>query len=108
VAAQGAYVYIIAEGTLYIVGVSDPAQPVEVGSLGFDDVPEWGAQVAAAGEFVYVAGENRLHVVDTSDPAAPREGLAYDLSAHTVTGMAAVGDCVYVAAGSGGLDILCH
>jgi len=44
-------------------------------------------------------------MVDVSDPAAPEETLFYD-ALKSGNGIAAAGDCVYVADGAAGLVIL--
>lgn len=64
-----AYIAAGAAG-LRIVDVTDPATPVEVGSLEFEpNVAVTG--VALGGQFVYLATTAGLRVVDVSDPTRP-------------------------------------
>jgi hypothetical protein len=56
---------------LRVIDVSNPAAPVEVGSI---DTPDLACDVSVVGGLTYVAdGTSGLRVVDVSDPAAPVE-----------------------------------
>ncbi|MDP2949532.1 MAG: hypothetical protein Q8P22_08340, partial [Chloroflexota bacterium] len=73
VALQGHYAYVVGEhglgSSLYILDVSDPSQPKEIGEY----VHSWrGFHVAVQGDRAYMEGE-ALVTVDISDPAHPVE-----------------------------------
>jgi hypothetical protein len=72
VAVSGGYAYLAdIAGGLRVISVSNPAHPVEVGSL---DLPGWAAAVAVDGTYAYVASfDGGLRVVSVSNPAHPVE-----------------------------------
>jgi hypothetical protein len=75
VAVEGDYVYIADdESGLRVVNVSDPAHPVEVGSLPMPGyAPFW--DVAVQGNYAYIVADwqGGLRVVDVSVPETPTE-----------------------------------
>ena len=76
VAVVGNYAYVAAgRGGLYIVDVSDPTEPVEVGSC-----PTWmePGRVTVDGKYAYITVSNGLWVGDVSNPADPVQVGLYD------------------------------
>lgn len=63
--------YVGCDKDLYMMDVSNPAAPVEVG---FYDLPEgdgrWG-QLEISGDYAYILNRGNLHVLDISDLSAP-------------------------------------
>ena len=69
VKVQGRYAYIVADKTVSVVDISNPAAPRREGAYTFPD-RIWGFSVA--GSFVYVADDLAgLAILDVSNPAAP-------------------------------------
>jgi len=63
-------------GGLRIVNVSDPINPVEVGSC---QTPDYALDVAVSGNYAYIADDwGGLRIIDVSDPTAPWEVGFYD------------------------------
>ena len=92
-------------GWLGVVDVSDPAQPVLVGSLsiGTWELP---TGIDASGGHVYVASlYYGLRVFDVSDPTAPRRVGALDLATQCED-VVVWRDLAFVAAGYAGLQIV--
>ncbi len=96
----GDHAYLAAYGAgLIILDVSDPAVPVEIGSV--DPGPAHGIEVL--GDYAYIAaGGNKMAVVDVSDPTNPVEvgsggipGVALDVGV--------IGNLVYVASHDAGV-----
>jgi hypothetical protein len=85
-----------------VIDVSNPAAPVEIGSV---DTPHWADRdVAVAGGLVYVpTSGSGLRVIDVSSPAAPFELGASIAGAIDVD---VVGELVYLAGGGAGLRII--
>ena len=95
VASQGGLAFVATGPRLVIVDISDPANPVQVGSY---EMPLGHARdVAVAGGFAYIAGgEAGLHIVDVSTVTNPVEAGS---SAAAVSAWAVdvAGDYAYVA-----------
>ena len=97
VAVQGEYAYVASQhGDLYIVDISDPANPTEIGSY---DIPAgyYQVDIAVVGKYLYFpAGSNGVRILDISTPAVPTEVAFYDTpgAAYSVT---ADGNYAYVA-----------
>lgn len=114
-AVAGDYAYVFtaessrgapSDDSLRVVDISNPVNPVEVGSY---DIPDWyyppgdsseealriSNDMVAAGNQVYVF-DDRLYVVDVSDPTSPTEADIYSLPATVLV----EGDCVYLIDGS--------
>lgn len=69
VKVQGRYAYIVADKTVSVVDISNPAAPRREGAYTFPD-KIWGFSVA--GSFVYVADDLAgFAILDVSNPAAP-------------------------------------
>ena len=102
-AVKGDYAYIAGwDADLWIIDVSDPASPVEVG---FCETRGLAYDVAVAGRYAYVADGIGLRVIDVSDPASPVEAGYYDTPGEA-NGVAVAGGYAYIADGGGGLFIV--
>jgi hypothetical protein len=66
-------------GGVLIFDVSDPATPLEVARIGFDD-PAMGAvlDIDVAGDHAYVAADTGLRILDVSDPSQAFEVGRFD------------------------------
>jgi len=64
------FVYLTDGAGIYIINVSDPADPMEVSFLETD---EWTTALAVSGDYLYHIDEYGFHVVDISDPENPFE-----------------------------------
>lgn len=105
---EGDYAYVPAQrptvfgerGSLQIVDVSDPSNPVGVGAVtgrSFYDVHVEGTTVYAA------ALGGGLRIYDATDPANPAELGFVTISGGSALSVAKDGDIAYVAAGGAGL-----
>jgi hypothetical protein len=89
---SGDYAYVTG-WAFHVIDVSDPAQPVRVGSA----APRGGAlDIYVEGQFAYVAGVG-LHVYDIRDPARPLRVGGYDTGNSTVRSVSVSGSYVYLA-----------
>jgi hypothetical protein len=104
VVVAGNYAYLVNYfNGLYIINVSDPAHPTQVG---FYDTSgnAWG--VAVVGNYAYVTvGSSGLRIINIANPAAPIEAGFYDTPGAAVD-VAVVGNYAYVADGDSGLRII--
>jgi hypothetical protein len=101
---QGDYAYI-ADYTagLYVVDVSDPVNPFEVGSTLISDTA-YGIDVSD--NYAYVAAQGTgLWVADVSDPANPVVVGNNDTSGNAFE-VEIIGDFAYVVAGTAGLRVI--
>jgi len=97
-----AYVTIRSSG-LKVINISDPANPVEVGSCATSGAAY---AVAVDGDYAYVAdGSNGLRVIDISVSSNPTVVGGYG-EGVTYLGVTVSGDYAYVAAGGDGLVVL--
>ena len=106
VAVSGSYAYVPVAYFLFVIDVSTPASPIEVGSVRLD-----GGPMAVSGSYAYVMGSDswRLLVIDVSTPSSPFE-VGFSDTAGWPTGVAVSGEFVYVAEYSAGVEIFnaCH
>lgn len=81
---------------LYLIDVSDPAAPVEIGSVA---LPDQAKDVHVSGDYAYVAAYAAgVRVIDISDPANPQEVGSYPLPPdHRAFGLDVAGDRLYLA-----------
>lgn len=96
VAVSGRYAYI-ASGDLYIVDISNPEAPIQVGVY---DIPGVGGAVDLdiSGNYLYAASlGSGLVILDLSNPTAPAPVSVVSLNARDVT---VVGNLAYVTLGS--------
>jgi hypothetical protein len=104
VTVAGTHVYVTdVYSGLYVIDVSDPADPRIVGSVG---TPGLANGVAVAGSYAYVAdGQSGLMVIDISNPAAPQIVGEADTpdNAH---GVAVLGTYAFVADSHSGLQVI--
>ena len=102
VAVAGNYAYVAAgDSGLRIIDVADPSAPTEMGFYDGRNAED----VAVAGDYAFITGWQVVRIINVADPAVPTEAGMYTTQAR-VTGVAAAGDYVYVAAGDAGLVIL--
>ena len=111
-AVRDQYLYVAAaEGGLHIFDVTDPAAPLWASRLGADINA---SSVAVGGDYAYIADydhggvghfDGQLVVVNIADPYAPVIVGTYPLAA-LVTGVALVGQHVFVSNWCGGLDVI--
>jgi hypothetical protein len=99
----GDFAYIVAEGGLQIVDLSDPTHPYEVGCTYTTHAVVDLALTGAAG--VLLGDRGRLQWIDLSRPAAPVVVAALQLAGRP-TALAYAGGHVYVAAGDAGLHVV--
>jgi hypothetical protein len=104
VAVCGGYAYVADEDSgLRVISVTDPTNPVEVGSC---CVPDRTWFVTLSGGYAYVAGHYMgMRVISIADPARPME-VGYFGSTGQVSGVAVSGSFAHVAAGMAGLRIV--
>ena len=97
------YAYVAADGLLSILNISDPSNPVQVGSY---DTPGSTRGVYVSGNYAYVADSSSgLRVIDISTPASPSEVGYYDTPGSAV-GVFISGNYAYVADGVSGLRVI--
>jgi hypothetical protein len=107
IAMSGMYAYIATQGGgLSVIDVSNPYQPVEIGS---EDMPGYGGKDAVvSGGLAYVGNYtpygSYLRVVDVSDPFNPTE--IGNLETPEPRDLALEGDHIYCAAAGRGLRII--
>jgi len=111
IAVAGSYAYLATRndvvqpgtGSLWVVDVSDPAHPVEVGRW---VAPTRAWDVAVWGGYAYVTPTlgTDLWVVDVSDPANPIQVGSWTAPGY-ISGVTASGGYVYVG-GEGGVHVL--
>jgi len=132
VAVAGSYAYVAAKyAGLYVINVSDPANPIQVGDCttgdgdvaivnisdpaspyeaGHYDTPGDAYDVAVSGSYAYVADyDGGLRVISVADPANPYEvgHYEYDSSSGTQAwGVYVVDDYAYIAEAWGGLRVI--
>ncbi|MBD3334965.1 MAG: hypothetical protein GF355_05570, partial [Candidatus Eisenbacteria bacterium] len=105
VAVQGDYAYAAeASRGLYVLDVSDPFAPVEVGRT---DVPEAALDIVVDGDYAYIGDlSGGLIIFDVSDPTAPVQMGELAFGGGGASGVAVAGDLAYCAAHSNGLQIV--
>ena len=99
--AVGTMVYVTDMLGLHIIDASDPAAPV---SASFTPVG-LAKGVKVVGATAYVAGGPGLVVFDVSDPSVPTQRASHN-TPQPSRGLAVMGDTVFVADGSLGLQII--
>ncbi len=98
-----AYVADYAGDRLVVIDVSNPAEPVLLGSC---DTPLNPTDLSISGNYIYVANRNHgMRVIDITDPYAPVEVGIYDTPGRAY-GIKALGDLAYVADYTCGFVIL--
>jgi|GEM_PF-2008553 len=97
---HGNRLYVATGGALSIWDITDPAFPVNLGSLALGGAPE---AVAVAGNTAFVAaGAGGMHVVDVTNPAAPV--LRATVASTAAEGVDVDGDLAAVALGVSGVN----
>ena len=65
------YAYVADWGRLFVVDVTNPSFPQEVGFLSHDDYPP--NQLLSMGHYLYLVGGQNLHIIDVSIPSEPQQ-----------------------------------
>lgn len=105
---DGIYAYIRTSGSMEVVDISIPSQPVEIGSFNYTHYPSHSGSYAIEKyqDYVYLGGDGlgEIFVIDVSDPYNPSQAgmidvydWSPDISVHN--------DHLYVAGYWGGLEI---
>lgn len=104
ITVAGDYAFLAdGEGGLWVINISDPTNPYEVG---FSDTPGYAYRLAVSGRYAYIADrESGMRVFDVSDPTIPEEVGFLDTSGDAVD-VFVVGNYAYVADGDGGLQVI--
>ncbi|MCK4299196.1 MAG: S-layer homology domain-containing protein, partial [Planctomycetes bacterium] len=112
VAVAGDYAYVVGTGItswpytpvgrLWVISVSDPANPVEVGF--YERTDSYFNGVAVAGDYAYVAALG-LCVISVADPANPVEVRYWGMPGRA-EGVAVAGDYAYLADPFAGLRVI--
>ena len=76
IAVASSYAYLVGGTLLSVLDVSDPAAPVETGSLATSG---YATAVSVSGSHAYVACDEVMLVIDVSDPSAPTQVGSWDL-----------------------------
>jgi hypothetical protein len=102
VAVRGgiAYVAFGRNSGLRIIDVTDPANPVQIGSRRSDGLA---IGVAVAGRFAYLA-DDIVRVIDVANVASPSQAGSFATAGDALD--VAVADYVFAADGQGGLVVL--
>jgi len=101
VTVVGNYGYVIDGVYLWVVDISDPANPTKLGSC-YVQSPK---DVVVAGDYAYIASKDSLRVVDISDPTNPTE-VASCYMPDIAWGVVVAGGYAYVADGEAGLRVV--
>ncbi len=101
------YAYLIDDGDLRILDVSNPATLTQVGV--YTSVTIMG-EIVTRGDFAYLASNYRLAVLDLSDPTAPAQVYSYTLPPTDqydlpAPDLALIDDYLYLVSASAGLRI---
>ena len=103
VVVQGNYAYLVDRYFgMYILDITDPTAPVQVGDLGFYSAPR---DLEVVGDLLYAVDQNfGFRVVDVSVPTAPyqRDSYALEGFAYCVT---VTGDYAFVGRGWRGITV---
>ncbi len=102
IAVSGNYAYLAALQYLYILDITNPSAPYQVGSC----TVSYSSAIAIAGDYAYIGvGGYGLRIVNISDPASPYVVGSYNTYEY-VNSVKVSGDYVYLAVGISGLLIL--
>ncbi len=94
---------LLEQGSLKVIDVSDPSNPVIIGSV---DTPNWALGITLVGNTAYVAaGLSGLQVINVRDPSSPTIIGALKTN-HFASEVKAVGSTIYVADSQGGLQAI--
>lgn len=97
------YGYAIDLDNLWVVDLSDPANPQPRGQTPLLDEGGWAPNIAVAGSYAYVGLTNRVRIFDVSNPAAPVSAGSYAIAGYSSTQDVFVqGNYAYVAVSLGG------
>jgi hypothetical protein len=99
----GNYAYVAAIGMFFIIDISNPISPIQVG---YYDALGWAEDVYVKDNYAYIANrEKGLKIIDVSNPALPTEAGYYDTSGKAYS-IYVKDNYAYVADGDEGLRII--
>jgi hypothetical protein len=104
VEARGSTVYLAYIDGFDIIDMSDPVNPVVIGTSGITGSNS-GEALALQGDIAYIAHGNYIDVIDFSDPTYPEQVGFYYTRAHP-RGLRAYGDTLYVIEDDRGFEVL--
>jgi len=82
VCVAGQYAYLLEGKSLYILDISNPAAPAQVGVCANDGFG-WMVTSALRGNYLYIGDESRgLWIIDVADPAHPAQVGFYEIDNH--------------------------
>lgn len=101
---EGNYAYVAAgESGLAVVDISDPINP---GSVYYEDISGWANDVYVEGDYAYIAADTfGLAIIDISNPTNPGAPV-YRSTSGIANGVWIAGDHAYVADDSSGLAVI--
>jgi len=102
VEAVGDLLYAGGENSLTLLDISDPLNPVSLGSVATTDF-EW--EIESAGDLIYTAYFDGLRVIDVSDPTNPIVAGYLDLPGYNQN-LDVAGDHAYVASSDSGMIVV--
>lgn len=108
VAINGEYAYIVYSRTgeirqgLKILDISNPVNPVQIGSLDISDQYE----IVFKENYAYVLNNTRLKIINVVNPSNPHQIGQFDVEGKRAVGFTIYGDFAYVANWSDGLRII--
>lgn len=114
VAISGSYAYVaggwpgplsVMWTSLFVIDVSDPSLPQEVGGISLEDYALF-PSVAINGSYAHVTdGRTGLRIIDISSPSLPQE-VGFFATDSSAIGVTVSGNYAYVAAGDSGMYII--
>jgi len=101
----GNYAYLADDYDMYVIDVSNPVSPTQVGLYHHEPDPFGFKTLAVTGTWAFLASEKSVDVVDISTPITPTWAAVYRRPADGYD-MDMVGDYAYLAVGRDGLRVL--
>ncbi|MCB9798820.1 hypothetical protein H6758_03790 [Candidatus Nomurabacteria bacterium] len=92
---SGNYLYVAASTQLSVIDISNPLEPVTVGSWSGDSV----VGIEVQGSYVYVNGGTEIHVIDVSEPTSPVQVATFN-TAQSINDMILEDGYIYTSGGS--------
>lgn len=104
----GNLMYLTDLNAFYILDVTNPAKPVQLGRLDYNgNYTDWFRSLTVDGDYAYTASSfNGLKVIDVRDPGSPRVVGTCKTDGGEAFHVAKRGACVYLAAASGGVCMI--
>lgn len=92
----------VAAGEVYILNVSDPADPIQIGVIA---TPEYAEEVTVTDEFAYVLGGSSMLIFDIADLTTPIQKSTYVSNWYTQR-IVLDDDLAYITSSYAGIDIV--